>query len=160
MTSSDSLVVQAQMLIRQPAAAVYEAFVDPVVTTRFWFTGSSGPLKPDAALTWEWEMYGITVPVTVRALEPPSRILIEWGTPPSPVEWKFTPYGHDQTLARIKSWGFRGSDAEQVAQALDAMGGFTNVLAALKALLEHDVELNLVSDHHPPADPADPPPDA
>jgi len=31
------------------------------------------------------------------------------------------------------------------------MGGFTLVLAGLKALLEHDVELNLVADHYPDA---------
>ena len=29
-------------------------------------------------------------------------------------------------------------------------GGFTNVLCALKALLEHDVHLNVVLDHTPP----------
>ena len=31
------------------------------------------------------------------------------------------------------------------------MGGFTMVLAGLKALLEHDHALNLVADHHPDA---------
>jgi hypothetical protein len=31
------------------------------------------------------------------------------------------------------------------------MGGFTMVLAGLKALLEHGIELNLVGDHHPEA---------
>jgi uncharacterized protein YndB with AHSA1/START domain len=29
------------MLIRKPAAEVYEAFVNPDVTTQFWFTGSN-----------------------------------------------------------------------------------------------------------------------
>jgi hypothetical protein len=32
----------------------------------------------------------------------------------------------------------------------DPTGGFTNVLCALKALLEHGVELNVVLDHTPP----------
>jgi uncharacterized protein (DUF2249 family) len=31
------------------------------------------------------------------------------------------------------------------------MGGFTMVLAGLKALLEHGIELNLVADHFPNA---------
>jgi hypothetical protein len=31
------------------------------------------------------------------------------------------------------------------------MGGFTLVLAGLKALLEHNVVLNLVADHYPDA---------
>jgi hypothetical protein len=38
-----------------------------------------------------------------------------------------------------------------VVHAIDSMGGFTIVLAGLKALLEHDVILNLVGDHHPEA---------
>lgn len=33
-------VVKAEMLIRKPVEEVFEAFVDPAVTTRFWFTKS------------------------------------------------------------------------------------------------------------------------
>jgi uncharacterized protein YndB with AHSA1/START domain len=33
---------KAEMLIRRPVAEVFEAFVDPAVTTRFWFTKSEG----------------------------------------------------------------------------------------------------------------------
>jgi hypothetical protein len=36
------------------------------------------------------------------------------------------------------------------ARVADSTGGFTNVLCALKALLEHGVELNVVLDHTPP----------
>ena len=37
-------VVTAAMLIRRPASEVFEAFVDPDITTKFWFTKSSGRL--------------------------------------------------------------------------------------------------------------------
>ena len=33
------------MLIRRPAADVFEAFVNPDITTKFWFTRSSGRLE-------------------------------------------------------------------------------------------------------------------
>ncbi len=36
------------MLIRRPAAPVFEAFADPAVTARFWFSEGSGQLAPDA----------------------------------------------------------------------------------------------------------------
>lgn len=42
MSISSPPVVVAHMLIRRPAAEVYAAFVDPAVTTRFWFSASSG----------------------------------------------------------------------------------------------------------------------
>jgi uncharacterized protein YndB with AHSA1/START domain len=38
-------VAKAEMLIRKPSAEVFEAFVNPEVTTKFWFTKSSGRLE-------------------------------------------------------------------------------------------------------------------
>ena len=38
-------VAKAEMLIRKPVAKVFEAFVDPEITRRFWFTKSTGRLE-------------------------------------------------------------------------------------------------------------------
>lgn len=144
-------IVKAQMLIRRPVAEVFEAFVDPAITTRFWFTKSSGRLEPGKQVRWDWEMYGVFADVDVKAVEPNRRILIEWDDPPRPVEWIFTAREDNTTLVSITNSGFRGSEDEIVAQAIDAMGGFVMVLAGAKALLEHNIVLNLVADHHPGA---------
>jgi uncharacterized protein YndB with AHSA1/START domain len=149
MTIKPNPVVTTQMLIRRPAAEVFEAFVDPAITTKFWFTKSTGRLEEDATVRWQWEMYGAAANVLVRELEPPKRILIEWGEPPSSVEWVFEPYDDEGTIVRISTWDFVGTPDEVLAKAVDAMGGFTSVLASLKALLEHNVRLNLVADHYP-----------
>jgi uncharacterized protein YndB with AHSA1/START domain len=130
---------------------VFTAFVDPAVTTRFWFTRSSGKLEEGKDVRWDWEMYGASAPVCVKAVDTNKRISIEWGKPPRVVEWLFTPRADNTTLVSISEWGFRGSDDELVAQAIDSMGGFSMVLAGLKALLEHNVVLNLVADHYPDA---------
>ena len=151
MALQNAPIVTAQMLIRKPVAEVFEAFANPAITTRFWFTKSSGRLEPGAVLRWDWEMYGVSTQVCVKAVELNRRILIEWDDPPCPVEWLFTPRAANTTLVSISNWGFSGSEDEVVAQAIDAMGGFTLVLAGLKALLEHNVVLNLVADHHPDA---------
>jgi len=142
-------IVKTQMLIRKPAAEVFEAFVDPAITTRFWFTKSTGRLETGKEIRWEWEMYGVSTEVRVKAIEPGKRILIEWDDPPCPVEWLFAPRGDNATFLTISNWGFRGTDDEVIAKALDSMGGFSFVLAAVKALLGHGVVLNLVADHHP-----------
>ncbi|MBU1049279.1 SRPBCC family protein [Candidatus Bipolaricaulota bacterium] len=151
MTLQNAPIVKAQMLIRKPIHEVFEAFVDPAITTKFWFTHSSGKLEQGKIITWDWEMYGASAQVCVKAVERNSRILIEWGTPPLPVEWQFASYADDTTLVCISCRGFSGSDDQMVAQAIDSMGGFTSVLAGLKALLEYGVVLNLVGDHHPDA---------
>ena len=143
--------VQAQMLVRRPIDEVFNAFVDPAITTRFWFTRSSGKLEPGAKVTWAWEMYGVSADVHVRAIELPSRILIEWGEPATTVEWQFTSLGAETTLVQISNTGFQGSEEEVVGMALDSMGGFSLVLAALKAWLEHGIALDLVADRNPQA---------
>ena len=151
MTLQNAPVANAQMLIRKPVAEVFEAFVDPSITTQFWFTKSSGKLEPGKNIQWDWEMYGVSTQVSVIAVEQNRRILIEWDDPPCPVEWLFTPRADNTTLVRISNWGFSGSEDEMVAQAIDSKGGFTLVLAGLKGLLEHNVVLNLVADHYPDA---------
>lgn len=151
MTVKNAPVVKAQMLIRKPVSEVFEAFVDPAITTKFWFTKSSGKLETGKKIRWEWEMYGVSTRLTVKAVEKDKRILIEWDDPPCPVEWQFTPRADNTTLVSISNWGFSGSENEVTAKAIDSMGGFTSVLAGLKALLEHNILLNLVADHHPDA---------
>jgi uncharacterized protein YndB with AHSA1/START domain len=145
-------VSKTGMLIRRPVAEVFEAFVDPEITTKFWFTKGSGRLEAGRQVQWDWEMYGISVPVKVKALVPGERILIEWPAytgSPSEVEWTFTPVDGGLAFVRITSGGFAGSGDEVAQQAIDATQGFSLVLAGLKALLEHGVRLNLVADRFP-----------
>lgn len=40
-------VMNTGMLIRRPVMDVFEAFIDPDITTTFWFTKSSGRLETD-----------------------------------------------------------------------------------------------------------------
>src|SRR5260221_710594 len=61
-------IAKAEMLIRKPIAKVFEAFVDPAITTKFWFTKGSGRLETGKQIHWDWEMYDISVQVTVKAI--------------------------------------------------------------------------------------------
>lgn len=144
-------IAKAQMLIRRPAAEVFKAFVEPAITTRFWFTKSSGRLETDKTVQWDWEMYGVSTQVTVKAMEKNKRILIEWDDPPTQVEWQFVARPDNTTFVTVANSGFVGDGDEVVRQAMDSMGGFSLVLAGAKALLERNVVLNLVPDHCPDA---------
>ena len=139
------------MLIRKPVADVFEAFVNPAITTKFWFTKSSGRLEVGKEVLWEWEMYGASAPVKAKVIEPNQRIVIEWPGygGQTTVEWVFAPQLDGTTFVTITETGFTGSGDELVQQVTDSTGGFTLVLAGLKALLEHNVQLNLVGDRFP-----------
>ena len=139
-------VARATMLIRRPVGEVFNAFVDPAVTTKFWFSRSTGPLSVGKTVTWYWDHYGVSGQVLVKAIEENQRIEIEW---PTPVEWLFTPRDDDTTFVSITASGFTGTDDEKVAQALDSTEGFNLVISACKALLEYGIELRLVTDKNP-----------
>lgn len=144
-------IASTAMLIRKPVAEVFEAFINPEITTKFWFTKSSGRLEAGKRVIWEWEMYGASAPVDVKLIEPNRGIVIEWPSQhgQTTVEWRFSPQKDGTTFVTITNAGFAGSGDEQLAQVVDSTGGFTWVLAGLKALLEHGVQLNLVADRHP-----------
>ena len=143
-------VAKTGMLIRKPVADVFAAFVEPEITTKFWFTKSSGRLEPGKQVKWEWEMFGSSTHLTVKALEPNRRIVIEWRgySGPTIVEWKFTPMDAG-TFVTITESGFTGDGDELIKYVSTSGQGFSWTLAGLKALLEHGIRLNLVSDRFP-----------
>lgn len=144
-------VAKAAMLIRKPVSDVFEAFIDPAITSRFWFTKSTGRLEPGKRITWTWEMYNVSTEVEVKEIEVNKRILIDWGSygEMNTVEWIFTPYEDGATYVTITNSGFKGDGDKVVKDAVDSTGGFTWALAGLKALLEHNVELNAIADAFP-----------
>jgi uncharacterized protein YndB with AHSA1/START domain len=139
-----------EMLIRKPVEDVFEAFIDPAITTKFWFTKSNGRLEIGKQVRWDWEMYGVSASLDVKEVEENKRIFIEFDDGTT-VEWLFTPRGVNETFVTITNAGFKGDPNEIVNQVIDATGGFTIVLCGLKALLEHNIILNLVSDRFPDA---------
>ena len=140
--------VHDQMLIRAPAEDVFRAIADPAVTTRFWFSRSSGPLEAGKRVRWDWEMYGAGSDVDVRQVEPGRRVVVDWDSyGGTRIDFGFERRSADTTMMSIDVTGFKGPDA--CAHAIDASGGFAFVLAGVKALLEHGVELNMVPDKAP-----------
>ena len=153
MKLTKSPAAKAEFLIRRPVAAVFNAFVDPAITTQFWFNKSSGRLEAGKTVHWQWDICPEPTEVRVKALEENKRILIEWGSGGNftIAEWLFTSRPDDTTWVSVTNSGFSGDGDEIVNQALDSMGGFTLVLAAVKVLLEHNINLNIVADRFPDA---------
>ena len=146
-----TIQAKAEMLIRKPVAEVFEAFIDPEITSKFWFTKSSGKLEPGKQVQWDWEMYSFSVQVKVELIEKEKRILLEWSAygAPTSIEWVFIPQATNSTFVRITNSGFSGDESAIVQQAIGSTEGFAFVLSGLKALLEQGVVLNLIADRFP-----------
>ena len=146
--------VDVGMLIRRSPDEVFEALADPSVTTRFWYTRSTGRMTEGAELTWTWEMYGVSSTVWVEEVRPGRLIRFRWDgydpVHPTTVRFEFVPYQGGTTYLRISETGFTGDPGTQVSRALDSTAGFTFLLSSLKAALEHDITLRVTMDAHPP----------
>jgi len=149
MMKNNQAGVETQMLIRKPVSLVFQAFIDPAITTNFWFTKSSGQLETGKTITWEWEMYGISTNVSVKEIDPNQKIVIEWGKPATTVSFEFNPLSENTTYVVIKNYGFKEAGDDLIAVIKDSTGGFTTVLDGLKAYLEHNIKLNLIGDKFP-----------
>jgi len=142
------IFVQAQMLIRKPIDKVFEAFINPEVTTNFWFTKSTGKLEEGKTITWEWEMYGAKSEVKVLQIIPNQLIKTEWGLFSNNVDYEFKEM-EKGTLVIIKSYGYSETGDELLSVINDNTGGFTTVLDGCKAYLEQGINLRLIEDKFP-----------
>jgi uncharacterized protein YndB with AHSA1/START domain len=140
------------MLIRRPIREVFEAFVIPGITTKFWYTASTGSLEKGKEVEWTWKMYDAIAVVLVKELIPNKSIEIEWGpkgAPRSRASWAFEPLDEHATFVNIVMDGFAGDEEAVFHNLIGSVGGFCWVLAGLKAWLEHEIRLNLVRDRFP-----------
>src|SRR5258708_16105196 len=109
-------VAKTAMLIRRPVAEVFEAFINPAITSKFWFTRGSGRLEPDKQVQWEGEMYDASTQVSVLAIEEHTPIIVEllrYGTPTT-VEWIFTARDYNPTFATLTNTAFSSISVDKL----------------------------------------------
>lgn len=149
MKTSDFPIVEAQMMIRKPVSVVFNAFIHPEITTKFWFTRSGGPLEEGKEVKWEWEMYDVSDTIKVKEILPDQKISIEWDNRTTNVDFEFTALTEDTTYVVIRNYGFRQTGDDLIQTVMNNTGGFTTVLDGLKAYLEFGIELGLIKDKFP-----------
>ena len=140
--------VDVNMLVRRPAAEVYEAFADPVQITKFWLAESSSRLERGGHVAWAFKVAGARTEVDVLDAVPGELLDLAWDDG-QPLRISFEDRG-SSTLVGILVTDFPG--ATPAADAVESMSGFTLVLASLKLWLEYGVEGDLMYDKFPDAD--------
>jgi uncharacterized protein YndB with AHSA1/START domain len=144
-------VAKTGMHIRRPLEQVFDAIVDPEVTSQFWFSKGGGRLETGKRVRWEWESHDVSIEVTAKAVEPNKRVAIEWPgySGATQDEWTFQALPDGTTFVRVSERGWAGEADRLVRYVADSTQGFTLMLAGMKALLEHDVRLHLTEDRYP-----------
>ncbi len=142
---------KASMTIRKPIDLVFNAFIDPDITTNFWFSHSSGKLEQDSILNWRWDLHNFTIPIKVLKIEQNRLIVLEWGSGIylSTLMWEFKELNSHVTYVTITNYNLQGKDDTLIDLVRDSSSGLAFVLAGLKAWLENGVRLNLSDDKYP-----------
>ena len=148
----DNLSAKARTRIHKPPSEVFAAFADAHKMSKFWFTRRDQGLKAGETVTWYLGSGedAFAFDVLVKEIAEPHTIAIEWGGndgSPAQVLWSFEETEEGDTILTIEESGYTGDRESIVERALDSTGGFNQVIIAAKALVEHGVELNVVTDH-------------
>jgi len=149
MPNKDFTIV-VQMLVWKPVAEVFNAFIDPSVTSNFWFTKSSGPLETGKTVTWKWDMNDVSALVNVEEISENKLIRLDWGDPIPKVEIEFKTYGDHATLVIMRNFNKELTVVGgMINEIIESTSNLTSVLDGLKAYLEHGIKLNLIGDKFP-----------
>lgn len=146
-----AVVARAQSIVRAEPGKVFDAFVNPERMKQFWFHRVDSGLTEGDTVIWliddSPDASGISV--QVLELKPNSVIHVKWGVGDTWTEvlWTLEVTDQGDTRLTIEESGFTGNEEQIIERALDSTGGFNQVIIAAKALLEHDVAINVVADH-------------
>lgn len=136
--------------ISRPRAEVYEAVADPHILSRYFTTGGAeGRLEAGATVRWDFADFPGAFPVSVIEAVPCERIVIRWAGEPGAtqqpdgtvVTFEFGEVdGGSRTEVKVteRAWTVT---AEGARGAFGNCMGWTGMLAAMKAWLEHGINL-------------------
>lgn len=146
----EELSIHTDLQIRKPAAAVFEAIVDPAQMSNYFISASTGRMEAGRELRWSFPEFEGDFPVQVRQVEADRYISFNWETDGHDllVEITLTPRGEEATLVGIteKSMPLGEAGLRWLQQNT---AGWANFLACLKAWLEYGINLRKGSfDHH------------
>lgn len=135
--------------VARPLAEVYDAVADPAQLSKYFTTGGArGRLAPGADVSWDFADFPGRFPVEVIEADAPHRIVIQWDASDAATEnghtrvtFEFAPIDDGaRTLVTITESSWRATDAG-AKSAFGNCEGWTGMLIALKAWLEHGINL-------------------
>lgn len=135
--------------IARPVSQVFEAVVDPQQLSRYFTTGGAkGRLEKGATVTWDFHDFPGAFPVKVIDVVKDEKIVFQWAVDGSngdggydtTVTMSFEPIDGDRTLVSIREEGWHETPAG-LKGSYGNCEGWTGALCAMKAWLEHGINL-------------------
>ncbi|MEQ8294554.1 MAG: SRPBCC family protein [Roseovarius sp.] len=132
--------------IAKPVEEVFEAVVSPDRLSQYFTTGGArGRLETGAEVTWDFHDFPGAFPVLVQEVVPNSRIVLQWEADGIADTWttvtmEFQGLEDGRTMVRISEFGWPETEAG-LSSSFGNCQGWTGMLCAMKAWLEHGINL-------------------
>jgi uncharacterized protein YndB with AHSA1/START domain len=128
--------------VLKPTADVFDAIIDPDKITKFFASGSSGPMAPGKTITWTFADVGRTISPEVLAVEEDRHIAFAWDASgeTARVDIWIEPYDEQSTRLTITEDGW-SMDGVGVKRALGQTQGWTDFICCMKGYLQFGVNL-------------------
>jgi uncharacterized protein YndB with AHSA1/START domain len=134
--------------IAKPVSEVFEAVADPAKLSGYFTTGGAvGRLETGATVTWDFHDFPGAFPVRVERVVKDKEIVLHWdaasdGGPAyqTTVTMSFEALDDGRTLVRISEEGWH-ENAASLKASFGNCEGWTGMLCALKAYVEHGINL-------------------
>ena len=130
----------------KPVEEVFEAVVAPDRLSKYFTTGGArGRLETGAEVTWDFHDFPGAFPVLVQEVVPNQRIVLQWEADEKTATWTtvtmdFSPLDDGRTLVRISEFGWPETEGG-LNSCFGNCEGWTGMLCAMKACLEHGINL-------------------
>ena len=136
------LEAKGEVRIAKPAAAVFEAIVDPARMSGYFISSGSGRLETGKTVQWTWGDVGAQAPVQVLEVVKDRRVSLTWGPPEqgSRVDLVLVPESPDATAVEVTEGRWPSDDAG-IERLAGQTFGWAHFLLCLKAYLEHGINL-------------------
>lgn len=152
------LKFKVMIFIGRPVHEVFEAVADRKQLSSYFTTGgSSGRLETGKTVTWDFHDFPGAFPVEVDEVVPDEKIVLRWEAAEgeqvcggdidikpagyqTTVTMSFKPTDDGRTLVEIEERGWRETEGGLQASYGNCMG-WSQMLAALKAWVEHGINL-------------------
>ena len=137
------------IFVGRPVEQVFEAVADPEQLSRYFTTGGAvGRLEPGATVQWDFDDFPGAFPVEVGEVVPNKKIVLRWeANDPTVLEpymltvnFRFSATEDGRTRVEVEETGWHDLPASRAASYGNCMG-WSQMLCALKAWLEHGVNL-------------------
>ena len=129
--------------IRKPAGAVFEAIADPTKLSAYFTKTASGPLKPNATVTWAFAD-GDCGDLNVTQVVSNDRIVFTWKAYKvdysTTVTFEISEGDDGGTIVELSETGWQ-KDETSLESSHAHCAGWQHMLLSLKAYLEHGIDL-------------------